>query len=115
MRDMLMFSLALLQKPSCTDHGATNLQHGDPVPHQAAPLFCRYESKLAAEREVSVRLQGENGLMRNKFASIMAELNQLKAEVATLNNAKQDLLQVRTNNVQQPWPLVYASCHSICS
>ena len=102
MWDMLMFSLAS-QNHSCTNRGASDLQHGDPVSHQATPLSCRYESKLAAEREVSVRLQGENGLMRNKFASIMAELNRLKAEVATLNTAKQDLLQVRKNTLQQPW------------
>lgn len=54
---------------------------------------CRYESKLAGEHETCVRLQGENGLLRQRFTSMAAELQALKGEIASLGNTKDDLLQ----------------------
>jgi len=41
-----------------------------------------------------VRLQGENGLMRNKFTGMVAQLSQLNGELAYVGNAKQELAHV---------------------
>lgn len=57
-------------------------------------MSCRYESRLAGEREASIRLQGENGIMRSKFTGLTAQINQLQADLSTVNSRRQDADQV---------------------
>ncbi|KAJ3354153.1 Cilia- and flagella-associated protein 57 [Entophlyctis luteolus] len=44
----------------------------------------RYERKLKEEREVGLRLKGENGIMRKKFNTLQAEIDAHKAEIAKM-------------------------------
>ncbi|KAJ3074808.1 Cilia- and flagella-associated protein 57 [Podochytrium sp. JEL0797] len=44
----------------------------------------RYERKLKEEREIGLRLKGENGIMRKKFNTLQAEIDAHKAEIAKM-------------------------------
>ncbi|KAJ3089419.1 Cilia- and flagella-associated protein 57 [Quaeritorhiza haematococci] len=44
----------------------------------------RYEKKLKDEREVGLRLKGENGIMRKKFNTLQAEIEAHKAEISKM-------------------------------
>ncbi|KAJ3117421.1 Cilia- and flagella-associated protein 57 [Phlyctochytrium bullatum] len=44
----------------------------------------RYERKLKEEREVGLRLKGENGIMRKKFNTLQNEIDGHKAEIAKM-------------------------------
>ncbi|KAJ3100632.1 Cilia- and flagella-associated protein 57 [Physocladia obscura] len=44
----------------------------------------RYERRLKEEREIGLRLKGENGIMRKKFNTLQAEIDAHKAEIAKM-------------------------------
>lgn len=54
----------------------------------------RYEGKLAREREAGIKLQGEHGVMRSKFASMAQQLSQVKADLAASRDSQQAAEQV---------------------
>ena len=51
----------------------------------------RYEQKLASEREVGLRLKGENGIMKKKFNNLQKDINEQKDEIQQLFDQKKDL------------------------
>lgn len=57
-------------------------------------MLCRYESRLATERDNCVRLQGENGLLRQKFQSALADVTQLQDQIKALEATKSTLQNV---------------------
>lgn len=44
----------------------------------------KYEQKLQAEREASLRLKGENGIMRKKFNALQKDIEAQKEEIKNL-------------------------------
>jgi chromosome segregation ATPase len=44
----------------------------------------RYERKLKEEREIGLRLKGENGIMRKKFNTLQSEIDAHKTEIAKM-------------------------------
>lgn len=44
----------------------------------------RYEKKLKEEKEVGIRLKGENGIMRKKFNALQNEIDAQKAEISKM-------------------------------
>ncbi|GFH28056.1 uncharacterized protein HaLaN_26474, partial [Haematococcus lacustris] len=44
----------------------------------------KYESKLQGEREASLRLKGENGIMRKKFNALQKDIEAQKEEIKNL-------------------------------
>ncbi|KAI9346401.1 WD repeat domain 65-like protein [Zopfochytrium polystomum] len=44
----------------------------------------RYERKLKEEREIGLRLKGENGIMRKKFNTLQSEIDTHKTEIAKM-------------------------------
>mmetsp|Transcript_36831 Transcript_36831/g.108610 ORF Transcript_36831/g.108610 Transcript_36831/m.108610 type:complete len:1386 (-) Transcript_36831:299-4456(-) len=51
----------------------------------------RYEGKLVAEKEVSLRLKGENGIMRKKFTALQKDIEAQKEEIKNLFEQKREL------------------------
>lgn len=54
----------------------------------------RYEKKLQEERDIGLRLKGENGLMKKKFNSIQAEIELQKNEVQKLKTEERKLQNI---------------------
>ena len=50
-----------------------------------------FETKFKQEREVGLRLKGENGILKKKFTAFQKEVNDAKAEVQSLFKDKQNL------------------------
>ena len=44
----------------------------------------KYEGRLAAEKEASLRLKGENGIMRKKFNALQKDIEAQKEEIKNL-------------------------------
>ncbi|KND04574.1 uncharacterized protein SPPG_00295 [Spizellomyces punctatus DAOM BR117] len=51
----------------------------------------RYEKKLKEEREIGLRLKGENGIMRKKFNTLNSEIDAHKAEIGKMYNEEKKL------------------------
>ena len=66
--------------------------------HNLIGLPGRYESRLATERDNCVRLQGENGLLRQKFQSALADVTQLQDQIKALEVTKTSLQNVGLYN-----------------
>ena len=58
-------------------------------------VCCRYEARLAVERETELRLKGENGIMKKKFGTLQKEIDNQRAEVAQLFEHKKELYAAR--------------------
>ncbi|KAL2919821.1 hypothetical protein HK105_200738 [Polyrhizophydium stewartii] len=54
----------------------------------------RYERKLKEEREIVLRLKGENGIMRKKFNTLQGEIDAHKGEIAKMYNEEKKLHSV---------------------
>ena len=54
----------------------------------------RYERKLKDEREIVMRLKGENGIMRKKFNTLQGEIDAHKGEIAKMYNEEKKLHSV---------------------
>lgn len=56
-----------------------------PVPLPlSSPPAPRYEQKLGTEKEASLRLKGENGIMRKKFNALQKDIEAQKEEIKNL-------------------------------
>ncbi|KAI8907767.1 WD40-repeat-containing domain protein, partial [Powellomyces hirtus] len=51
----------------------------------------RYEKKLKEEREIGLRLKGENGIMRKKFNTLNSEIDAHKTEIGKMFNEEKKL------------------------
>ena len=60
-------------------------------------FYSRYESRLSTERDNCVRLQGENGLLRQKFQSALKDVTQLQDQMKALETVKKNLQNVSTS------------------
>ncbi|KAJ1339895.1 hypothetical protein BSLG_005430 [Batrachochytrium salamandrivorans] len=54
----------------------------------------RYEKKLKEEREIVLRLKGENGIMRKKFNTLQGEIDTHKGEITKMYNEEKKLHSV---------------------
>jgi hypothetical protein len=54
----------------------------------------RYEKKLKDEREIVLRLKGENGIMRKKFNNLQGEIDTHKGEISKMYNEEKKLHSV---------------------
>lgn len=72
--------------------------------HAHIRLARRYEAKLTAEREVGLRLKGENGIMKKKFNALQKDIEDQRDEIKTLFEHKKELYQVR-----QPKLAIYSN------
>ena len=53
----------------------------------------RYELRLVAERDISLRLKGENGIMKKKFSSLTKEIEDGRDEIKALFGQKTELYE----------------------
>ncbi|GMH45741.1 hypothetical protein BSKO_13704 [Bryopsis sp. KO-2023] len=53
----------------------------------------RYEQRLSQEREVGLRLKGQNGIMRKKFNALQKDIEAQKEEIKSLFDQKKELYQ----------------------
>jgi predicted nucleic acid-binding Zn-ribbon protein len=51
----------------------------------------KYEKKLKTERELCLRLKGENGLMRKKFNTLHKDIEENKVEEARMKEEEKKL------------------------
>ncbi len=56
----------------------------------------RYEAKLTAERDMGLRLKGENGIMKKRFSALQKDIDEAREECKALFDQKKELYQVRT-------------------
>ncbi|KAI9190309.1 Cilia- and flagella-associated protein 57 [Blastocladiella emersonii ATCC 22665] len=59
-------------------------QQNEDIESEVALQEARYEHALKAEREISFRLKGENGIMKKKFLTLNKEIEDNKVEMAKL-------------------------------
>lgn len=57
-------------------------------------LGCRYGSKLNFEKELGLRLKGENGIMKKKFSALQKDIEDQREEIRTMFAQKKELYQV---------------------
>ena len=57
-------------------------------------VLCRYETKLAAEVEVGLRLRGENGIMKKKFGALQQQIDEHQQKTQQLHEHEQELQNV---------------------
>ena len=69
-----------------------NILYDCPLHHrEIEELKEKYESKLSTERESSLRLKGENGIMRKKFNALQKDIEAQKEEIKNLFEQKREL------------------------
>lgn len=56
-------------------------------------LCCRYGTKLTFEKELGLRLKGENGIMKKKFSALQKDIEDQREEIRTLFAHKKELYQ----------------------
>ena len=61
---------------------------------QVSCAAARYETKLSAERDIGLRLKGENGIMKKKFNALQKDIEDQRDEIKTLFEHKKELYQV---------------------
>jgi len=54
----------------------------------------RYGSKLNFEKELGLRLKGENGIMKKKFSALQKDIEDQREEIRTMFAHKKELYQV---------------------
>jgi septal ring factor EnvC (AmiA/AmiB activator) len=54
----------------------------------------KYEKKLKEEREASLRLKGENGIMKKKFTTLQKEIDEHKNEIQRMFQEEKKLHSV---------------------
>ena len=57
----------------------------------------RYGSKLNFEKELGLRLKGENGIMKKKFSALQKDIEDQREEIRTMFAHKKELYQVIQN------------------
>ena len=56
-------------------------------------LKSKYENKLNAEREATLRYKGENGIMKKKFSALQKDIEQQREEIKTMDEKAKELLR----------------------
>ncbi|KAJ0409573.1 hypothetical protein ATCC90586_010084 [Pythium insidiosum] len=56
-------------------------------------LKMRYEAKLQEEREATLRLKGENGIMKKKFSALQKDIEDQKEEIRSLEEKGKELFE----------------------
>ena len=54
----------------------------------------RYGSKLNFEKELGLRLKGENGIMKKKFSALQKDIEDQREEIRTMFAHKKEVYQV---------------------
>ena len=62
---------------------------------------CRYGSKLNFEKELGLRLKGENGIMKKKFSALQKDIEDQREEIRTMFAQKKELYQVWSSRLGQ--------------
>jgi len=57
-------------------------------------MTSRYGSKLNFEKELGLRLKGENGIMKKKFSALQKDIEDQREEIRTMFAHKKELYQV---------------------
>jgi hypothetical protein len=90
----------------------------------------RYETRLAAEREGALRLKGENGIMRGKFAGLAGQVEEQRQRAAAAEAQTADahkaaaspffwllhkaLLYINQKDLLRIIVRTFSACHSLC-
>ncbi|KAK9834356.1 hypothetical protein WJX84_006234, partial [Apatococcus fuscideae] len=53
----------------------------------------KYEAKLTAERDMGLRLKGENGIMKKRFSALQKDIDEAREECKALFDQKKELYQ----------------------
>ncbi|KAJ3180167.1 Cilia- and flagella-associated protein 57 [Gaertneriomyces sp. JEL0708] len=74
-----------------TEHQTLQKLTEDDADVELLHLRTKYETLLKNERDMGLRLKGENGIMRKKFNTLMSEIEAHKSEIAKLINEEKKL------------------------
>ena len=69
----------------------TKRQLEEDADREIESLKDKYEGRLTTEREVNLRMKGENGMMKKKFNSLQKEIEDQREEIKLLFDQKKDL------------------------
>ena len=64
-----------------------------PCTCQVEEVKSKYEAKLAAERELTLRLKGENAIMKKKFSALTKDVEDQKEEIRSLHEKEKELIE----------------------
>lgn len=70
----------------------------------------RYGSKLNFEKELGLRLKGENGIMKKKFSALQKDIEDQREEIRTMFAHKKELYQVRLSSLTWTASRIFANC-----
>ncbi len=75
-------------------------------------MTSRYGSKLNFEKELGLRLKGENGIMKKKFSALQKDIEDQREEIRTMFAHKKELYQVcLICKLYSIHPSIYPSIH----
>ncbi|TMW62220.1 hypothetical protein Poli38472_009713 [Pythium oligandrum] len=63
------------------------------VDEEIENLKKRYEEKLQAEREATLRFKGENGIMKKKFSALQKDIEDQRDQIKSLLEKEKDLIE----------------------
>jgi cilia- and flagella-associated protein 57 len=63
------------------------------VDQEIENLKKRYEDKLQAEREATLRFKGENGIMKKKFSALQKDIEDQRDQIKSLLETEKDLIE----------------------
>ncbi|KAJ0409484.1 hypothetical protein P43SY_002374 [Pythium insidiosum] len=63
------------------------------VDEEIETLKKRYEDKLHAEREATLRFKGENGIMKKKFSALQKDIEDQRDQIKSLLEKEKDLIE----------------------
>ncbi|KAI9141043.1 WD repeat domain 65-like protein [Paraphysoderma sedebokerense] len=72
----------------------TNAETEEDAEREITELKLRYERRLKEEREIGLRLKGENGIMKKKFNSLQNEIEGHKEEIQKLLTEEKRLMGI---------------------
>ncbi|TYZ60990.1 hypothetical protein PybrP1_005345 [[Pythium] brassicae (nom. inval.)] len=74
-------------------HAALTAQLEEDAELEVEELKLRSERKLQAEREATLRLKGENGIMKKKFAALQKDIEEQREEIRSLEEKGKELAE----------------------
>jgi hypothetical protein len=57
-------------------------------------LKCSYENQLVQEKEILLRIKGENGVMKKKFIEFQKDIEEQREEIKILFQQKKELYEI---------------------
>lgn len=73
------------------DWEETRRQMEEDIDTEIEHLKKRYEEKLAAEREATLKYKGENGIMKKKFTALHKDIEEQREEIKSMLDKEKDL------------------------